>query len=127
MINEKELRIGSIVKFNESTNDREEGEVGKFKLSDFYSISEAGMDFDNIDPIPLTEEILLKCGFKKSKEGYWDNGVIEVGYTTSDEYFQYEYLTGVGTSMTEMVNVKYLHQLQNLYFCLTGKELEVNL
>jgi len=80
-----------------------------------------------IKPIPLTEEWLLKLGFDKlyyhsvysqpnanifSKRGYFIKH-----YKRMDvEYYRF---------VREDVTIKYVHQLQNLYFALTGDELEV--
>lgn len=79
-------------------------------------------DYLPFKPIPLTEEILLKCGFRKSKSGMYlfdkfsfDLSDFEFG-VESDYYY-----------LTISENLKYLHQLQNLYFALTGQELEINL
>lgn len=76
------------------------------------------VDLERIKPIELTEEILLKCGFVKCS--YIDN--------------HYNVLGMVIWNCNEMficnkngVQLKYLHQLQNLYYCLVGKELEINL
>jgi len=65
-------------------------------------------------PIPLTEEWLLKFGFKNLSIGLFElihNNVI--GYRLSIEG-QYGY-----------EEIKYIHQLQNLYFALTGEELTI--
>jgi len=66
---------------------------------------------DQIDPIPLTMEILEKCGFS----GAW---------TTING------LDGnlMGVKLPELeYEIKYVHQLQNLYFALTGNELNITL
>jgi TATA-box binding protein (TBP) (component of TFIID and TFIIIB) len=69
-----------------------------------------------IFPIPITEEILLKCGFEKGKCYF------------SLENFDIDLKGWFGfNNMVANANIKYLHQLQNLYFALTGEELEVNL
>lgn len=60
--------------------------------------------------IPLTPEILEKCGFVQTSAATFGNGIIGI-YFGEGEYF---YNHGKG---------KYLHQLQNLYFALTGEEL----
>ena len=80
-------------------------------------------DFNNIEkietykPIPLTEDILLKCGFKKEPiDVYSLNGIDLCVSDNSVEFF-------AGRIET---NIYYLHQLQNLYFALTGEELNIN-
>ena len=71
------------------------------------------------EPIPLSPEILEKCGFKKQlikgkTDKYWfEKG--EISYNEIHEKFWYH---GVLEN-----SPKYLHQLQNLYFSLTGGEL----
>lgn len=68
--------------------------------------------------IPLTEEILLKCGFERYE---FDNG-------------QYRFKNrlivirdGKFVDYGSDVIITSLHQLQNLYFSLTGEELTINL
>ena len=77
---------------------------------------------DKLDPIPLTEEWLLKCGFNQNIlcwvcDKFTIAGSVEHGYV----------LTGYCLENIFPVNVFYVHQLQNLYFALTGKELEIKL
>lgn len=78
---------------------------------------------DNIHkykPIPLTEEWLLKFGFEKGfneepsiREKGWFNDYIFIG---NDLYFNH---------YEGSVKIKYVHQLQNLYYCLTGEQLTI--
>lgn len=81
-------------------------------------------EYDSIEPIPLNEEVLLKCGFEKEFNGcYYDknrfvifknihNNV--VGLNGSDLYC---------SKVNGVLHLKHLHQLQNLYFALTNQEL----
>lgn len=88
------------------------------------------MDLNYCNPIPITEEILLKCGFKKhiflNSFGVKENGYRIFSFTIrksewNDEYFlMYDWVGG-------NIEIKYIHQLQNLYFALTGEELTVKL
>ena len=78
--------------------------------------------FDLINPIPLTEEWLERFGFKeKSKWTFVLN-------TPSGRMLTYHLGTKIihygsdGYGSGE-INCKYVHQLQNLYHALTGKEL----
>ena len=68
-----------------------------------------------IKPIPLTEEWLLKFGFKRFGKDTFYLGCIKIhhrirGFIIAKRYAQ----------------INSVHQLQNLVFALTGKELEIN-
>lgn len=92
---------------------------------DILELSDDPLD-DYYEPIPLTEEWLLKFGFEKEDFDYWhhEKSKLIIGHTTNNDVFQYEYLTGY-LSQTEMLDLLYVHQLQNLYFALTVEELEM--
>jgi len=72
---------------------------------------------DEIFGIPLIEEWLLKFRFKKLGYGYdfWESSVYNIGYINGLWYVYYKSDT--------LCNIQYVHQLQNLYFALTQKEL----
>lgn len=80
----------------------------------------------DIDPIPLTEEWLLKFGFTYDEIFGWS-------FSDSKTYFIMSYhssaIITLETSEESIIsvpqNIRYVHQLQNLYFALTGKELEL--
>lgn len=80
----------------------------------FYQLNKS------IHPIPITKEILEKCGFKLSSEkgDYVNEEIIFVYKEDNNWYLD----TGIGG-----IKCNYLHQLQNAYFILTEKQLEVNL
>lgn len=73
--------------------------------------------------IPLTSEILEKSGFVNIEKGGWlsrmPNGIVKYRITGTF----YEVMIG------EIIfsHIKHLHQLQNLYFALTGEELKIEL
>ena len=78
---------------------------------------------DNLQPIPLTVEWLLKFGFEKS--GLWTY-VIELQGNLKLVYYLGEKGWSIGfKSYSDFSNLYYVHQLQNLYFALTGKELTI--
>ena len=76
-------------------------------------------------PIPLTEDILLKCGAWTSD---WDNNSsYRIGISL-------DYILAINLELNtfqlgdlDLTQIKYLHQLQNLYFALTGEELNINI
>lgn len=88
-----------------------------------YELYKALVNIKDIEPIPLTEEWLLKFGFDRHNNLFFSNhdyfSYIELdaygcdglyGYCLSDERSIYHKL-------------EHVHQLQNLYFALTGEEL----
>jgi hypothetical protein len=109
-----ELRIGNFYEIDQYPDDRIIIQI------------EDGIDIDlcnklNASPIPLTEEWLLKFGFVKVKDDIFrlledDIIICTVSKIGSDE-FEYEQLKVRG------IYVQFVHQLQNLYFALTGEEL----
>lgn len=82
----------------------------------------------SIEPIPLTEEWLERFGCKKQTSsakgiGEFDwyelpNGMDLVWVLSSKCWVRIE--------TVESVTIKHVHQLQNLYFALTGEELNQN-
>ena len=72
-------------------------------------------------PIPLTEEWLLKFGFE------WKNFAMRNGRISireSDGKYNLHLTNEAASTIT--IQIKYVHQLQNLYFALTGEELTIS-
>lgn len=82
-----------------------------------------------VRPIPLTEEILLRCGFVN--KGYGSLGYVfarslSCCITKSGDYFAFRVNT-ISVANVFIREIKYLHELQNLYYAITGEELKINL
>lgn len=117
MIKATELRLGNWVK------------VGTIESTvcfiDKYHIQLQGNALINrpeqVEPIHLTPEILEKCGFKKDYNGFSlvDKMSLSFAVSKDDEYLACWLDRALG------IIIKYLHQLQNIYFSLTGEELEI--
>lgn len=119
MIQANELRIGNLVraKSPEKTEYEEPVVVTIVYLQMFC---DKKCDFE---PIPLTEEWLLKFG------GYNDSVLWKIMFPNSKyECLQFIFENdGVVFRMPGRTigKIKYAHQLQNLYFSLTNQELEI--
>ncbi len=131
MINQQELRIGNLFQFSVK------GEIQYWDICDimtnpfevYFTQNDQYNYSDNLQPIPLTEELLVKCGFVKLYDGSSEWSINEDFLTFIIEHFEYTnayHFTG-GEGVRFGVGCKYLHQLQNLYFALTGEELTINL
>jgi hypothetical protein len=112
---ENELRIGNWIKY---AGQEIELTRQKFKLSVFT----LGLD-ELHEPIRITEEWLVKFGFEKYEKGF----VKDFGYSALYAYLPTNYCSLI-VGREEVIinyNLKHVHQLQNLYFALTGTELQL--
>ena len=130
-----ELRIGNRARIPCFT-DFVEVELSIDNIKDFHK------GLIEIKPIPLTEEWLIKFGlynnlklnynkrqgveyrFSKKKLGTY---IIKRYYNNSLYNMQFVYDDKHNNIPNEhiWVNIKHVHQLQNLYFALSGKELTI--
>lgn len=78
-----------------------------------------GYDCKCIEPVLLTEEWLLKLGFQKTNCFKNKEMIIELGL--NDIFHARKRITP--ESSIYICDVEYVHQLQNLYYALTGEEL----
>lgn len=109
-----ELRIGNLLRNNLNGNILIPCDI----LCDGINTDRhEGLNYCFIDPIPLTKEWLLKFGFEKrgvnrTRWVFWKIDLVEdeKGIYSFDESRIY-------------IDIKYVHQLQNLYFALTNEEL----
>lgn len=129
-----ELRIGNYVSFNDVWCKV----IGIDKdrvLVEYHNGETDYCYIDYIEPIELTEDVLLKIGFEKVytvphnrlrlcvKNG---NEITRISYDfLFDDITRLE-IMGNGDSLNKR-NIKYLHELQNSYYCLTNQELEIKL
>ena len=126
-----ELRIGNLVEYPAWNNDVSKAyfsirdihfDEGKIGLTNgIIKLPSSHLDF--IKPIQLTEEWLLKFGFEKADEIYFIE--FDVYSMTIKEYEKGNYILNPETHFN-YVDIKYVHQLQNLYFALTNEELTLN-
>ena len=77
-----------------------------------------------IFPIPLTEEWLLKFGFEGSPSDY-KKEKLSITLKGSDVYHIKGRVYFNSWAIIEE-QLKYVHQLQNLFFALTGEELKIS-
>lgn len=123
MIQANELRIGNWVTLDGSVTH------GTFQLSikSFHRFKDNETDYA---PIPLTPEILKKCGFVKNRANELSIEIgdfsthLEMGFADGDFYPSITQTPQGSEERTVFFNrITSLHQLQNLYFALTGEEL----
>lgn len=129
-INAKELRIGNITILHrgDDFSGNENREL------DAIDINVAFEEPERFSPIPLTPEILEKCGFEKRLHG--NEWFVVCGKTSknmSGLFIEINIDDNYSCSIGQLNHFshqfgeyKHLHQLQNLYYSLTGTELPIN-
>ena len=126
----QELRIGNFIENTDS-------QMASYMVvnADVIKQNELKM-YASLEPIPLTEEWLLKFGFSqmtdtspfnyrthKSKMFFY----IRYGtFTTDGGKTDLSGYNGLFIANKFVRVIRYVHELQNLYFALTGEELTLN-
>lgn len=122
MITASELRIGNWVMYNDQ-NETPTPVVIQINIADLALISDNNK-YCNYQPIPLTEQILLDCGF--------DSNGIHIFKKFNPRmclFFNYGNCAEMDLAQDEKyisfraMHIKHLHELQNLYYALTKQEL----
>lgn len=117
MIQAEQLRIGNLI-INPIQGIIKVNTTIMSRVNNLNSLIKQGLltKEDIFKPIPLTEDILLKCGFEDRGHYFVIYGkialeVFEKGFTLCNhEYKPF---------------IMYLHELQNLYYALTKQELDI--
>lgn len=133
-----ELRIGNLLGFYKpEISEMQVGRVNEIYVDDekTYRIilneysHNIGLTTVGVKPIQLTEERLVKFGFVKVGEYYdkaFNGGVLRIDEAQIMIFEGSEYALNIAMDYDCIIlpiEVKHIHQLQNLYFALTGEEL----
>lgn len=112
MIKPNELRVGNLVKqgFVESIPCN----VGDCDAD--VIINGDGFSFEEVEPIPLTEEWLIRFGFEPTSNDYYQLGNYKI--TDNMEFMFFD----IGDHYMKINSV---NQLQNLFYSLTNTELKL--
>ena len=129
-----ELRIGNLIRFNNLIQPEEIITVTPrfFRSFALNNADETDVEINNYyQPIPLTEEWKKKLGLDENNciGIYLDSGSADTLQVTNVNneillYAQPDDGSPYGRFSCCLGRVEYVHQLQNLYFVLTGEELK---
>ena len=121
-----ELRIGNIIDLGHRIGKI--GHIG-FNTITVFDLEETQDTLERLKrakPIPLTEEWLVKLGFEYRGNLFikeMDNQLIAIGKDLSYGLYRSFENYSIGSSFGNGRKLHHVHQLQNLYFALTGEEL----
>lgn len=135
MISASELRIGNLVRYKFRPN----GAIGSA-----IQLNDIELGYVEVEPFVITEEWLFKLGFKKDNVCFISaNDKSDISYEYEIEglpfygrfilnlksgvgYFEYHYCVGEFNCEEAVTReIKHVHDLQNLFHALTGKELTI--
>lgn len=117
----KELRVGNIVLKNGLVVT-----VDGRTIFDLYGFESHGIETEIYQPIRINEGWLLRC--RKTDKGLL---IQDNNYPDGDLYIDFNdqgtqcYLYNCSDGYRFGIEIKYVHQLQNIYFALTGEELTI--
>lgn len=121
MLKPQELRIGNTIKRSQSDSwlDSAKGEFVTVGINELIDL-DVYRDNDKYEPIPITPGILEQCVFLHDvidDTSYYRKGKFWLFHKDEDWYWSgFE---------DECKSFQYLHQLQNLFFALSGEELQI--
>lgn len=157
MIKVNELRIGNLVKYTGApypSYPLQDGIVTVEQvLADGVNLSQGDLTMYEsalLEGIPLTPEWLERCGFtygSTMERGESEETVAWGIQISNSNYLEYQIVNGVSAQTKESRSwpewrivgefcmnrldfwndIVHIHQLQNLYFALTGEELQIKL
>ena len=115
----RELRVGNYI--NLTKDNFKTTKVYQLDAFDIYKLQEN--ECADIKPIPITEEWLIRLGLS---EYYGSSYYLKI----NRDKLKWCRRTpkggkGIRFKCPKYPHIAYVHQLQNLYFALTGKELEL--
>lgn len=130
MVKATELRIGNLVTYH-----GEEDMICTVDAKDIFNIATGYMENHKIHSvIPITEKLLLEFGFEEKNYDYTisisECELVKLMLIPHDEFPSESSVCVIQSNEDDneeetvfLSDIKYVHQLQNLYFALTGKEL----
>jgi hypothetical protein len=114
-----QLRIGNLIKFSEDGTIFTVGSIEEKGFTVQNDEETTWIEAEEFEPIPLTEEWLLKFRFASNPyQDRYEKGVLHIECDKTKGYLQLWC-----EQLPQAIFIKYVHQLQNLYFALTGEEL----
>jgi hypothetical protein len=120
-----ELRIGNYILFSEDNTIFEVGSIEEKGYTVQNEEETTWIEAYQFEPITLTKKWLLKFGFEINRQTKENNNIWRCNCTQGN--FDIEQIIGffLWDNNSYSPKIEYIHQLQNLYFALTGEELTI--
>jgi hypothetical protein len=143
-----ELRLGNLVrhKCSEWSYRNDDGVISNYgnelfedcfqwEDSDWYALLECTLPNDAFEPILLTPKILEHFGFIKgehrnicgAREDFYKGDVLALRICVINDITKYMFDWFDPLGREKYVEVKHLHQLQNIYYTFVGEEMDLKI
>lgn len=122
-----ELRIGNLLMYNSPVSLTSEMiELNIYHLSDILgeTVLSCSDRKNAYEPIPISEEWLLNFGFDFQEPYHWFHNKIQPIFITKS-FLESDTFLVKTTFGDKLTSLKFVHDLQNFYFSITGEELEL--
>jgi len=116
----KELRIGNLILFTENNEPSIVAEIDAKGVKVDVGKELVWIELEAFSPIPLTSDWIKMFGFQDGKIQISNSPKRWLSWSYAKEFC---IENSDWDELHEIKNVEYVHQLQNLYFALTGSEL----
>lgn len=126
-----ELRIGNCILFESEGTNFIVKAIDDKGFEVYNQLESTWIEHDQFGGIPLTEEWLFKFGFHYRNEHRGHGSILDLDHEDWKKSLALAKLQnpdykGYCALATGRQDIVYVHQLQNLYFALTGNELKIN-
>ncbi len=131
MIDKTELRIGNLVASTRYFETHQYFKVDTIEARCVLAVKKCGkkmaMDYEELDPIPLTPEWLIRLGATKASDKLMWLSLSSLRAEIHFEIYEKEIVSIIKNDFGELIlnPIKYVHTFQNAIYALTGEELTI--
>lgn len=124
MITKEELRVGNAIQYDGDGTNAIVKSIEEHGIGIEFKEEETWIEYDQFSGIPITDKLLEKLGFKEQCYVNEDQDEIDYWYYEGIDWILDQGYQPIDAGFPMIkYELMYIHQLQNLYFSLTGKEL----
>lgn len=131
-MNAKELRIGNLIKWQDESHEIVSVTAIDIENNECYvaTSNNEQAQIEEFEPIQLTDELIYKLGFQDMGNCFNYNIDPALSFrvlSSKGDYYpsiiEEPEFAGLEPNIVTLKSIQYLHQLQNLFFALTGGEI----
>lgn len=137
MVNPVELRIGNYIEYNsmimmidgiQSPRPMKDKRYSnKYLINLFDGAGLITCTLEEINPIPTEEDWMLKLGFEVTNSKHYSKGKLSIQFPVIEQNLYPKGRVYYNSWAIKNEIIKYVHQIQNVYFDLENEELKLKI